>query len=37
LGLLAAFTLDLPASATVVLTSFVLFVIFFLLRRKGRS
>ena len=36
LGLLAAFTLDLPASATVVLTSFVLFVVFYLLRRKRR-
>lgn len=36
LGLLAAFTLDLPASATIVLTSFVLFVVFYLLRRKRR-
>ncbi len=37
LGLLAAFYLDLPASATVVLTSFILFVVFYLLRRKRIS
>src|SRR4030042_256116 len=37
LGLLAAFQLDLPASATVVLTSFLLFGVFFLLRRKKIS
>jgi len=37
LGLLAAFYLDLPASATVVLTSFILFVVFYLLRRKRTS
>jgi zinc transport system permease protein len=36
LGLLAAFYFDLPASATVVLTSFALFVVLYLLRRKGR-
>jgi zinc transport system permease protein len=33
-GLLAAFYLDLPASATVVLLSFLFFVIFFALRRR---
>jgi zinc transport system permease protein len=33
-GLLAAFYLDLPASATVVLLAFLLFGIFFLLRRR---
>jgi zinc transport system permease protein len=33
-GLLAAFYLDLPASATVVLLSFLFFVIFFFLRRR---
>jgi len=37
LGLLAAFQLDLPASATVVLTSFLLFGVFFLLRRRRIS
>jgi len=36
-GLIAAFYLDLPASATVVLLSFLLFGIFFLLRRRRRS
>jgi zinc transport system permease protein len=34
LGLIAAFILNLPASATIVLLSFVFFGIFFLLRRK---
>ncbi len=33
-GLMAAFYLDLPASATVVLLSFLLFGFFFLLRRR---
>jgi zinc transport system permease protein len=37
LGLLAAFYLDLPASATVVITSFLLFGVTFLLRRKKIS
>lgn len=37
LGLLAAFYLDLPASATVVLTSFVLFGVFYRLRGKKVS
>ncbi len=34
LGLLAAFYLDLPASATVVLLSFLCFGVFYLLRRR---
>ena len=34
LGLIAAFSLDLPASATVVLVSFLIFGVFFLVRRK---
>jgi zinc transport system permease protein len=36
-GLLAAFYLDLPASATVVLTAFAVFGAFFLLRRRRLS
>jgi zinc transport system permease protein len=34
IGLLTAFYLDLPASATVVLLSFLFFAVFFLLRRR---
>ncbi|MFZ2054782.1 MAG: metal ABC transporter permease [Candidatus Aminicenantales bacterium] len=34
IGLLAAFYLDLPASATVVLLSFLFFGVFFILRRR---
>jgi len=37
LGLIAAFSLDLPASATVVLTSFIIFGVFYLGRRRRLS
>jgi zinc transport system permease protein len=37
IGLLAAFYLDLPAAATVVLLSFLFFGVFFLLRRRRTS